>query len=155
MSDLDEAVEAMQRQIIEQALREYSAIVVEHWTHPRNQYAMDNPDGYARIKGPCGDTMEFFLRVQNGKIADASFLTDGCITSISSGSMAVELTVGKSLAEARAVSAENILNELGGLPEESQHCAVLASDTLRAAVGDYMISEKEPWKRLYNTGPRR
>ncbi|MCK4305473.1 MAG: iron-sulfur cluster assembly scaffold protein [Candidatus Eisenbacteria sp.] len=139
MSDFEESAKALQEQIIEQAREEYSEVVIEHWLHPRNPYAMDNPDGHGRVKGPCGDTMDIFIRVTDGKITDASFVTDGCITSVVSGSMAVEMATGRDVSEARAISKDDILNALGGLPEVSQHCALLASNTLRAAVDNYMF----------------
>lgn len=139
MSEFENSVEALQKQLIEQARGEYSDVVIDHWLHPRNPYAMDNPDGHARIKGPCGDTMEIFIRVTDGKITDASFVTDGCITSIVSASMAVEMATGREVSGARAISKENILNALGGLPGISQHCALLASNTLRAAIDDYIF----------------
>jgi nitrogen fixation NifU-like protein len=110
---------------------------------------MEKPDGHGCIKGPCGDTMEIFIQVRGKKIANASFLTDGCITSIVSGSMAVEFATGKSVVDAMAISQNDILEGLGGLPEQSRHCALLASNTLREAVRDYLSSEKEPWKRIY------
>ena len=149
MSDLDRIVKELQEQLIHQAREVYSEVVVEHWFNPRNLCAMDKPDGHARIKGPCGDTMEIFVRTDKEMIAEASFLTNGCITSIASGSMAVESAVGKSLSEARAISKGTILQNLGGLPEGSQHCALLAANTLRAALDDFLSTGREPWKRLY------
>lgn len=98
--------------------------------------------------------MEIFLRVQNGRIVKASFLTDGCTTSIASASMAVELATGKDVQDARRISKEDILKALDGLPKESEHCALLASNTLRAAVADYLKTAREPWKKLYRTVPR-
>jgi nitrogen fixation NifU-like protein len=150
MSGLDDAVADMQRRILEDARRRYSETVVDHWMHPRNPRAMDGPDGHARIRGPCGDTMEIFLRARDGRVVEASFVTDGCITSIAAGSMAVELAGGRDVAAARALSADDILEALGGLPEESRHCARLAADTLRAAVKDLAIPEREPGT---GTGP--
>ena len=50
---------------------------------------------------------------------------------------------------------EDILEALGGLPEESRHCALLASSTLRAAIDDYRLSHREPWRKLYRTDPSR
>jgi nitrogen fixation NifU-like protein len=137
MSDLDDFVKELQEEIIRQAREQYSGTVVEHWLRPRNPFPMESPDGHAGIKGPCGDTMEIFIRVREGRIAEASFLTDGCITSIAAGSMAVQMAVGKSLSEAAAVSDADILDGLGGLPDESLHCALLAANTLHAAVEDY------------------
>ena len=140
-SNLDSFVETLQEHLLNKAREQYSAIVVDHWMHPRNLRVMDIPDGHSRIKGPCGDTMEIFIRVRDNKITDASFVTNGCITSIASGSMAVEMATGKSLEEAMNISQVGILNELGGLPEEGQHCALLASNTLRAAVNNYTSSK--------------
>jgi nitrogen fixation NifU-like protein len=148
-SDLDELVEQLQEEIIAQAREQYSETVVDHWVRPRNQRVMSDPDGRARIKGPCGDTMELFLRVSGNEITDASFMTDGCITSISSGSMAVEMAIGRGLREALSISQDDILRALGGLPEESRHCALLASDTLRKAVEDCLAVRNEPWKRKF------
>lgn len=141
----------LQQRILDQFRKQYSETVVNHGMHPRNFFPMENPDGNARIKGPCGDTMELFIRVRNGRIADACFLADGCITSIASGSMAVEMAIGRSVTEALRISQKDILNELGGLPKESRHCALLASNTLREAIRDYLSTEKEPWKRMYRS----
>ena len=151
MSALDDLAEELQKRILEQARTEYSETVVAHWLNPRNPYPMEHPDGYGKITGPCGDTMEIFIRVRDGKIFEASFLTDGCITSIVSGSMAVELAADSLISEARTVSKDDILDGLDGLPEESQHCALLASNTLRAAIDDYISLEREPWKRPYRS----
>ena len=150
--NLDRFVEELQDEILEQARSQYSETVIEHWQHPRNPVVMQRPDGHGRIEGPCGDTMEIFLRVEGERIAEASFVTDGCITSIASGSMAVELATGQTISRAAAISQQAILDALGGLPEESEHCAELASGTLRAAVDDYLGSRGEPWKRMYERG---
>jgi nitrogen fixation NifU-like protein len=94
--------------------------------------------------------MEMFLRVKDETITECAFQTDGCGTSIVCGSVATELAVGKPLIEALgAVSAAEILKVLGGLPEESAHCAQLAAETLRRALADYLYRKNEPWKKNY------
>jgi len=93
--------------------------------------------------------VQIFLRIDNNKIIDARFITDGCATTIAAGSMACELAMGKPLREAFKITKEIILKQLGGLPEESIHCALLASDTLRAALTDHIQSRNEPWRKLY------
>ncbi|NQT30882.1 MAG: iron-sulfur cluster assembly scaffold protein [Deltaproteobacteria bacterium] len=128
----------------------YSEAAIEHSMNPKNLGELEDADGFARVIGPCGDTMEIWLKVKNGTIAQATFLTDGCGTSIASGSMTTELAKGKSIAEARKISQENVLNALGGLPEESEHCALLASNTLKEAIKDYLAMKKEPWKKAYH-----
>jgi len=127
----------------------YSETAIDHAMNPRNVGDMEDADGFARVTGPCGDTMEIWLKVKNGTIANATFMTDGCGTSIASGSIVTELAKGKSVSETQRISQQDVLNAIGGLPEESEHCALLAANTLREAIKDYLAMTKEPWKRAY------
>lgn len=127
----------------------YSNTAIDHMRNPRNAGLISNPDGQARITGPCGDTMEIWLRVTECIIEQATFWTDGCGTTIAAGSMATELAKGKRVAEAFRISQQDVLEALGGLPDDSVHCALLASNTLREAMKDYLAYRNEPWKRAY------
>lgn len=140
LDDLQAMVMADARQI-------YSETVIEHAMNPRNLGEMADNDGFARVTGPCGDTMEIWLKVIDGIIIKATFYTDGCGTSIASGSMVTEIAKGKSITEAQKINRRNVLDALGGLPDESEHCALLAANTLREAVRDYITMKREPWKR--------
>jgi nitrogen fixation NifU-like protein len=138
-------------ELIKQEMRKiYSEAAVEHSMNPRNLGELEDADGFGRVTGPCGDTMHMWLKVKDGTIRAASFLTDGCGTTIASGSMVTELAKGKNIAKALKISGEDVLNALGGLPEESQHCALLAANTLKAAIKDYLAMQKEPWKKAYH-----
>ncbi len=129
--------------------RVYSEQVIDHFQNPRNLGEIADADGFGKVTGSCGDTMEIYLTVRGDRISDANFWTDGCGTSIASGSMATELAKGKSIAEARSITNNVILSSLGGLPEESEHCALLAADALREAIKDYVALKKEPWEKGY------
>ena len=129
----------------------YTKTVVDHALNPRNVGSMTYADGFGRVTGPCGDTMEIWLRVKNGTIAQATFWTDGCGTSIAAGSMVTELVSGKAIAEGLRITQQDVLDALGGLPEDSIHCALLAANTLKKAVRDYLAFRREPWKRAYRT----
>ena len=139
---LQELVKAEMRKL-------YSETAIDHSMNPRNVGTMEDADGFARVTGSCGDTMEIWLKVKNNTIADATFMTDGCGTSIASGSMVTEIAKGKSVGEVRKISQQDFLNALGGLPEESEHCALLAANTLKEAIKDYLAFKNEPWKRAY------
>jgi len=147
--DFDKAMDELQASIIEDARKIYSEKVIQSWLNPKYMGEMESPQGYGKVTGPCGDTVQIFLRIDNNKIIDARFITDGCATTIAAGGMACELAIEKSLNEAFKITKEIILEQLGGLPEESIHCALLASDTLRAALTDYIQSRNEPWRKLY------
>ena len=109
----------------------------ERFEQPRNYGPLPQFNGHARITGPCDDTMEFWVQVSEQRIANVGFTTDGCGPSRAAGSMAAELAIGKPLTEAAQIAQADILAALGGLPEESEHCALLASNTFQAAIQDF------------------
>jgi nitrogen fixation NifU-like protein len=143
------AWEKFQEQIKVKMREIYSEIVVEHSLNPRNLGSFPDADGYAQITGPCGDTMEIWLKVNGNIIVKAGFTTDGCGTTIASGSMVTDMAKDRSLTEAQRIGQQDVLDALGGLPKESEHCALLAANTLREAVRDYIVMQKEPWKKAY------
>jgi nitrogen fixation NifU-like protein len=148
--DFEKFAKQLQEIILEQAKNTYSEVVIEHWQNPRNFRPTEKPDGYGKVKGICGDTMEMFVKMKNGKIAECSFLTDGCGTTIACGSVATEIAIDKTFTEALAiVSGESILKKLEGLPEESTHCAFLAAETLRRALADSIYQQNASWKKQY------
>jgi nitrogen fixation NifU-like protein len=120
----------------------YSEAIVEHSMNPRNLGEVENANGFGRITGPCGDTMSIWLKVDRDAIVNAGFITDGCGTTLASGSMITEMAKGKNIAEAQKISQQDILNALGGLPDENEHCALLAENTLKEAIKDYLNSKK-------------
>ena len=148
--ELEKFALALQQQILEQIRQEYSQAVIERWQNPRNLGRMEKPDAYGRVTGSCGDTIETFLKVEDDIITECTFTTDGCGATVACASMATELAAGKSFTHALAkVSADEILKQLGGLPEGNVHCAQLASESLRHALADYLHHQKSPWKKHY------
>ena len=140
VSDFDE----LEKQIMDRMREVYSEKVIDHAYKPRNVGRIKDADGFGRITGPCGDTMEITLRVRGlseERVLDVAFWTDGCGTSIACGSITTELVKGKQVSDALKADSETILNALGGLPESDVHCAVLAANTLRAAIQNYRNSK--------------
>lgn len=148
--ELERFTRALQEQIMEQIRKRYSETVINHWQNPRNFRKMDKPDGYAQVKGSCGDTMEMFIRMKDNKISECTFQTDGCGTTIVCGSMVTKLAHDKTYIQALGlVSADEILKKLGGLPESDIHCAQLAAETLRRALADILYHKRSSWKKHY------
>jgi nitrogen fixation NifU-like protein len=147
--DFDNALKELEQSVMEDMKQIYSEKTIDHFLNPRNLGEIPGYDGMGRITGSCGDTMQIHLKMKDGKVTKASFWTDGCGPSIASGSMVTELAKGKSVPEARKISQQDILEALGGLPEESIHCALLAANALKEAIKDYLALKKEPWKRAY------
>ena len=142
-SDFEKTANELQASIMEDARKIYSEKVIQRWLNPRNLGKIRNPDGFAKIKGPCGDTMQISFKVKDHRISKIKFMTDGCASSIAAGCMAAELAQGKEVEQAGGITREMILDALDGLPEEGVHCALLASSTLKEAVKNYRNLKRE------------
>ena len=133
-SEFDKMVEELTQEI----WAGFSLVVVDHAQNPRNVGSIHDADGFASVTGPCGDNIEIWLKVQNGTIKEATFWTDGCGTTIAAGSMITEMAKGKTIDEAMRITQQDVLDALGGLPEESIHCALLAANTLKETIKSYL-----------------
>lgn len=113
----------------------YSAQLLDHFEHPRNPGELADADASAQIENPvCGDIIQISLKLDAGKITGIRFKAKGCVPAIACGSAVTELAAGKSCAEARQITAEDIIRTVSGLPPASNHAAQLALDALRAAL---------------------
>jgi len=116
----------------------YTKKVLEHFQNPRNLGQMKKPDGIGEVGNPtCGDIMKIYIKVKDNKIKDIKFETLGCGAAIATSSMITELAKGKSLAEAKKITRQDIADQLGGLPAVKMHCSNLAADALLKAIKNY------------------
>ena len=109
--------------------------------NPRNLGEMENADAVGTVGSPeCGDMLRMWLKFKEEdgrKIIDrATFQSFGCQTAIAVASVATELLAGKTIAEARAMSGEELAAPLGALPPVRIHCAQLVEGALRSALTD-------------------
>ena len=149
--EFDNSFRELQQSIMEDMRKVYSEKTIDHFLNPRNLGEIPTPDGFASMTGLHGNTMKIYLRVKDGKVMNASFWTDGCGCSIASGSMVTDLAKGKRLSEAQKITQQDVLKALDWLPEDDLHCALLAANTLKEAIKDYLVFKKEPWKRAYRS----
>ena len=123
---------------------------------PKNFGVMRDASAHAKIKGPCGDTVEVWLRIDGGKIRKATYMSDGCGYSSACGSAAAKLTEGMIPAEASELTQEAVLSAVGSIPEDHRHCALLAASVIQSAALDYRNPKlkrtlKEKLKSFFNS----
>jgi nitrogen fixation protein NifU and related proteins len=119
----------------------YSQKTIDYAKNPRNLGRMNDPDASAYVKGPCGDSMEIYLIIKERKITEALFYTDGCGVTYACGSAMTEIIKGKPVDDILALSPKDIINHLGGIPEDHIHCSILAVSTLYKALADYLLKK--------------
>ncbi|MBV8206980.1 MAG: iron-sulfur cluster assembly scaffold protein [Acidobacteria bacterium] len=111
----------------------YSESVLDHFQHPRNAGELPGADAEAEAQNPaCGDVLRLAARVENQRLTEVRFRARGCTASIAAGSALTELVTGRTVAEARCLRRDELLQSLGGLPSESIHASYLALDALAA-----------------------
>ena len=143
MSNLDEFIDNLQVEIFEEAKQALGERGFQRWRTPKFNGRMEDPDGYAKVTGECGDTMELFFKFENNRVSNASYSTNGCASSTVSGSFAAELTIGKDPDEIVDITAESVLKAIGKLPEDDLHCAGLAARTVQEALSNYMSNQQK------------
>lgn len=78
--------------------------------------------------------MEFWLAVRAGRIVRVNFTTDGCGDSIACGAAAAALAENKTIQEALLITPQQVEALVPNLSRDHKHCALLAVNTLRAAI---------------------
>ena len=139
LDDLDKWVEEIQKEINEEEIRRYNKYIVELFQNPKNwgKPPADEISVWHAYEGSCGDTMQFFLKIEDDFIKKINFVTDGCGATVAAGSQITIIVKGKKLEFAENLQPIDIDNALGGLPEDHKHCAELAVTTLKRAIEKY------------------
>ncbi len=84
----------------------YQSVILDHNKTPRNFRAIEDASGKAEGYNPlCGDRVEIWVKVEDGRIADLSFLGNGCAISKASASIMTATLKGKTVEEADALFA--------------------------------------------------
>jgi len=111
----------------------FSDAVLDHFQNPRNAGVLPGADASIEVSNPvCGDILQLAARIGDGRITEARFLCRGCTTSIACASLLTEQLRGRTLAEARSITAASLSQDLGGLPAATFHGAELAADAVLA-----------------------
>lgn len=122
----------------------YREELLEHYRAPKNHGRIENADVKYRDFNPvCGDEIEMFMKVENGKILAAKFIGKGCAISQAAASILTEHIKGKKLDEIMKLGNEKML---GMLPVKVSHlrikCGLLALKAAQKGLVIYRGSKK-------------
>jgi NifU-like protein involved in Fe-S cluster formation len=97
----------------------YSRNAIELYGNRVNVGIIENADVALAYTGLCGDTTKLYLKINDqNKIEDAKFQYLGCPASAVCGPIVTQIAKGKTLQAAKEITEEEVLKELGGLPND-------------------------------------
>ncbi len=126
--------------------------IKEHFRRPLNVGEIENPEGTATVDNPvCGDTTKLYLRISDGVIADAKFLSFGCAVTIASASVFTEKIKGKDISWIFSGSDDEVVGrlinliegELGQIPAVKLHCPPATVQVFLEAMANYLEQERK------------
>ncbi len=115
----------------------YSSKAIEYYLKKVNVGRIEKPSVHLAYTGPCGDSMEVYLKIESDVIKDAKFQAIGCAGAFSAGSALMEMVKEKTLEETEKIAETDIISFLEGIPKQKIHCACLAKRTLQMAIKKY------------------
>ncbi|HSF51694.1 MAG TPA: SUF system NifU family Fe-S cluster assembly protein [Nitrososphaeraceae archaeon] len=124
----------------------YREIILDHYRNPRNKGKLENADVVIHDSNPlCGDQIDIYLKVKDGNIEDIKFDGRGCAISQASASMLTEMIINKPLTNAKDISKDDILENIGltNLGPARIKCALLSLKVLKMGMVKY-YEDKEP-----------
>ena len=118
---------------------EYSEETINRFRNPKHSGDLKNANAVGQVGNVrCGDVMKLSLEIdKNDVIKDVKFKTFGCMAAIAASDMMCELAKGKTVEEAKKITAKDISKELGDLPPIKHHCSILGTEALEKALKDY------------------
>jgi nitrogen fixation NifU-like protein len=123
---------------MEQEAVHYSDTVIKHFNNPRNAGEMADASVDYFVTNPIsGDSIRLYLRIEDERIDRASFLTTGGPASIATASVATDLVTGQTLDEASAITRQELVDAVGGLPPSKIQCSVIAAAAIRNAIAKW------------------
>jgi NifU-like protein involved in Fe-S cluster formation len=123
---------------VKPSILSYSDQFRDHIANPRNAGELADATTVTEESNPvCGDRLRLSLRIRDGRIEAARFLAYGCPPTLACGSALAEMLEGRSAEAALAVTKDEIIDAVGGLPARKHHAAALAIETLHKALQKY------------------
>jgi nitrogen fixation protein NifU and related proteins len=114
----------------------YREIILDHYQNPRNRGTLDPADFTYEDTNPlCGDEVRIDVRVSGDRVSDVKFSGRGCAVSQASASILTEMVEGKTLAEVKTISKDDLLDEIGiPVSPARMSCALLGLKVLKAGI---------------------
>jgi len=120
----------------------YSDVIRSRFRQPRYRGRLDAPDAAFEDVNPlCGDRIRIEGRVRDGRLVDARYSGDSCAIAGAAADVLLELAIGRTVDDARALGVGDLLERLeADIRPSRMKCVALPAGVLRAALQDREVA---------------
>ncbi len=113
----------------------YAERIIQLYEMPHNKGVIENATMHAHEDNiTCGDSIDVYIKIENGIISEAKFDGKGCAISIASASILTDYMKGKTISDIVGIGAEKLFEIIGINPGPARlHCATLCLRTVISA----------------------
>lgn len=114
----------------------YRQQIIDNYNNPKNFGKLAHYNGHSKVfNKTCGDEIEVYLDIQDGKIQDIKYDAMGCAISVAAASLLSEEIKGLELSEVEKLDDEYIQELIGTKLTSSRiKCAMLSLDGVKKAI---------------------
>jgi nitrogen fixation NifU-like protein len=117
-----------------------ATLLEDHAQNPRNFGDMSEgfADSYVSITDPsCGETVELWIIVEEGRIFDIRFKSNGCASTLAANSMMTQLALGKTIEEAKHLTDQDVVAAFQEELVRQSGCPLAGVQALHRALEQY------------------
>ena len=114
----------------------YRELILDHNKNPRNKGTLESPQfTFEDVNPLCGDEIRMDVQTDGDRVTDIRFSGRGCAISQAAASILTEMVDGQTLDDVKAISREDLLDELGvPISPARMKCAMLGLKVLKAGI---------------------
>ncbi len=112
----------------------YREVILDRYKNPKNRGVIRDGVKMEKANFLCGDSVEVFLKVDDGVVVEAKFMGGGCAISMAAVDMLMDKIVGMKVEEVVKMRGEEVEKMMGvKLTPARKRCAYLALEAIKKA----------------------
>lgn len=127
----------------------YSQKVLDIFRNPQNAGGLQGSNGTGKVGDvEKGDLLKLYIKVDEQEvITEAKFKTFGSVAAIAVSSVLTQVLIGKTIAQAQQLTAQEIAEVIGELPIDKMYVLSLAEELTQNALSDYFKKKEKEEKK--------
>lgn len=117
----------------------YAEELIYRYEHPQNKGKVEGSEATTHEENiSCGDKIDVYLKVSDGKIDEIKFEGNGCVIAMGTADIVAENLKGKKIEDIEKMGKEDVLKMISIDPGPVRmHCATLAMRAIKKAILAY------------------